>query len=665
MPPIFPYREELQVTNTTQTIAPNTHSIGNQMMSFVGSVTRIISEEGVCIVDSDYMGKDARIPYSPESGVREGGACLIGVFQNVPRIIGALNFGNEEMVSLDPTGGDTGEDFIKVTEATQTGDYEKATGGPIGVRHKDGEKVLACDFSGIRAGIDHSIIFYEANSKVICTDGVATVAADNVINFSKGGQMSIECPEEGSSGSSATGAPLGISSTHTFELNDDHDEFTPIIVEYKGDVEKAMSNDEVTIGKLPSGDGISVSKFVYLFMILNSDVDKFSRNVSTVSHEYVNRKLSVDGGRGEDLTVNEKFKGVAGLSDDDLESFAIKGTIGGDDVAVVYLKGITIDGDIYEFNSGKSIRMHNSDKKSIELGYSKTYNAGRAEHYFQDNVRTIQHPISEDTLIYKEIFGLYINEIKGDTYNHSYRGIVNTLINTETIYEVDPSSDIETFDYVDSPVAVRKFTTFNEMFEENNDLSLDPYKLSFFNTNEKQITFSMNPASNFEYSCNTSNGNNSSVFMYGSGGFVYEAKNGFTNMISRFFHEKSDFNVFEGPSSFEEIIVDGNMFVTATNIILNAEDYIVHDANSFFGAYEESMYASYKKFFYVASEADTIIDSSGRAKEKPMLYMSDSVSYLSGDTTVVYGGDAAYAFAVENAAFGAKVASFFGGCCAC
>jgi len=180
---LFVKKYEQQVTNTTQTIALNNHSLGYPMPSFIGSVNRIIPEEGVCLVDSDYMGKNARIPYDPSSGIREGGACMVGIFQNVPRVIGPLNFGNNEMVIIDPTGGDAPKKvYLKKTDATKTGDYEKATGAATGVMHKDGEKVIACDFSGLRAGIDHAVMFYEANAKFICTDGVASTIAESIVS---------------------------------------------------------------------------------------------------------------------------------------------------------------------------------------------------------------------------------------------------------------------------------------------------------------------------------------------------------------------------------------------------------------------------------------------------------------------------------------------------
>jgi hypothetical protein len=653
---IFVRREELQLTNTTQNIALNSHTQGFQVGSFCGNITKVLAKEAVCLVDSGVMGKNARIRYLPEVGVRKGAACAVSLVQGIPTITAIMNLGNDEMLVCDPLGGEDGDEyFILGTPSGGGSDEENATGDSTGIMHADGEKVLACDFSGVRAGLDHSVLFYEANSKIFCSHKLAAMVANTAYIYAEGGEFRLDEPEDGNS--VATRTPLGKVSLCAFEYGGPQKAFE-VVREYMGDVNNIMKDDEFKIFSLPGTKEIKIEEAVYLFAVIDRNADKYTMDRDIVSHTYINRKLEVNGGGTGSGAMHTEFMTAAKLDPTVLKSSAILGTVGGAKVAITYLKIITLGGDVYEHSAGKSVTVEH-DSKYIAKGRCETYKAGLTTNYFQDTMRNVQYPISEDTIVYNETFGTVIDEKKGLKVEQCYRENIGNYINSQVKYEVDKSSDIETIDYTDSPVIVRKRLTNVTMYEEHDEIDNDAFKLDIVSTDKKNIISGLFSGSGFEFTNYVSGGKKDARFMHGTYGLDYMSKDGYTSMESRIFRKKADYNLYDGVTVFKDLFIDGRLNVVGSDIVFNAEEYLVLTAKNLYTIVDGACYTEYKDYFYVTSNADGVNDD-GVSKQNSVLYLSDFTSYLAGDFSIIYGSDTIYAFAKENGAFGAKTATFYG-----
>jgi hypothetical protein len=445
--------------------------------------------------------------------------------------------------------------------------------------------------------------------------------------------------------------PKGTVSLGANLMTKERDKFTPIVREYVGDVERTMGEEGIVITNLPASDGFSVGTARYLLIVLGEEEDdEYLREVSTVTHDYSNRKLSVSGDSSK-FVYNEKFLKTSGLELDDVKKSTLVASINGNDVPIVYLKGVSYKGEVYEWTAKSNTKITVGRVKDIKLDISRQFDADLCEYYFQDTHRTVEYPISESTVIYSEIFSKIIKEIKGDVIRTYYRRIIDKKIFSFTEYEIDKKSDISTMQYVKSPFSynfhIQKFQTF----DKDSDSSKNPLKLTSFSSGDKFITELFDPSSEAEHMLSIRGRGGKASFIRGSHISISEL-NGPVLIEGTMFIANTKLNVLSGRTTIGELSVDGNLFVSAENIILSAEKSISEIC--------DNRSSTVKGMCYFSSE-DSIIMSVSKDNDSSTLYLSDELGLLISKTAIMYGEDTIYAFAKETGAFGAKKASFFGG----
>jgi len=647
----FLLKTEHKSVNTTQTLFPNTHTQAHQQTSFIVNVVEILREEGICRVKSDSLPDNAKVFYTPESGVREGGAAIVQVSHGVPIITRALDTGTKNKALIDPLSEFFNGEFYRLKEptASDSGDYQSLVHESSGVVHDDSEKVFACDFSGLKAGLISSVMFYEANSKFISTYGQATVAADSISLVSYGGLLGFTEP----SGGEKSGY-VGMSSV---DIDEEDDQVViENTVEYRGNVSKALSDASIEIQGITGNPKSSIYDSVYALIVFGDDIDDFKVETKSASHTYIHRELKVIGGGGSDeRVVHNRLAAEAGINDDSMNYRCIVARVGGEVTPIVYMKYITRNGDVYEFNAGEKILFSEEEKSInvkektvIELGFTRTL--FQTDHFFN------QYPTSESTSFYTEIYGTKIDELKGDHYVHEYRYLNNLYINSSTIYEIDESSSIKTFEYVDSPIKSTANSILFEEFTGNSDIGVSkPVKSAIYsddsgNTAEESVMV----GSGTEFMYSATNGKYTSIVYNGSSGFV-SINDGYDVIQSKILTVDSDFSYFSGTTSMNSLIVDGDIYVSAKNIVFRAKESLYIGGRFVSG--ESDMFSFTFNDNFVVSYSGVDIETD---KQSPILFMSSDTAYIAAEQAVVYGGDTIYGFADNFAAFGADKSIFFG-----
>ncbi len=642
-------------SNTSTTVGSNEPDIPIETGSFVGSVVRIIPEACIAIINSPIMEDNAQVPYYPDCGIRVGAAVEVSVASNIPRISRVIDFGCENTACLDPLGEEKEGDFFstKDSESYSPG-YEKANGAASSIIHKDSEKVLAADFSGFKAAIDHSIMFYEANARVMCADGIAAMYSNNIVLFSESGSLVFDEPEPGET--------IGVHVQTVFEIEgkgNDREAFE-IFKEYKGNVRSGLKEDNITIPKFP-GSIITVSDLVYLMVIIDVDVSKYEQSVSEVTHSYIKRKLEIQGGKSTDVLLNSAFSGKDGLNltEEDMKSRAIVAKKDSVDVAVVYVKGVSRTGDVYEFSAGEACSVH-SEPKNISIKERKDFMMSDYTQSFQGNYSRVQFPIMEDSVIRKEDFGTNIVEIKGIANHNFYKETIFKKINTTTIYEVLPDTDIETMEFKSSPIIVTDTNNMNIIVKKHSDIDKNVMATTNLTNDGVSTVLVLDAENESKVQIVTNKGAENSVLYIGNKGFITETKGVSVHRAKTLYIESGN-NVMRGMLTLlDGINIMGDFFINAENIFMIAKSQFGIIGENVYIDGKKSITAVYKDYFIISSDNEEI-NSEGEPRMASMLWMNKFNTYIQSDGTQIYGKEFINAFGNGNGAFGAETATFFGG----
>ncbi len=644
-------KSDIPRTNSTPTVSTNIPAVPSDGGSFVANCVDVLHDEGVCIVDCPELGEEARVPFSQDVGIRKGSAVHVSVGSNVPRVTRCLNFGNKVACVFDPASTDV-NNFFKTVEATSTGGSEKAVAAPAMISLEDSEKAFVCDFSGIKAGKVHSILFYGPNSRIICEEGKASVLSDEVLIMSLAGSVLFTPPLDK--------GDIGFVSEKIHKLDEERENAFEIIREYRGDVAAAMGLDEFTIDGFPGAEKLNISSIASLFVILDEDVAKYKRDSKIVSNEYINRELKVP--EGSNTATNKKLAGRSKMPTDFFDSYAISGKSGSMDVAIVYLKAISYNGDVYEFNAGERTEIK-TENRNIYIGKNSDINFGEYEKLFQNDYSSIQYPASEGTIIRTENYAQIITDIKGEQIKNSYKEVKEKKINTRTEYEIDTASGIETKEVRESPVTETVSQTTSLRMEKHKDAtSSEVHSNEHFTNGDDKMSIIRNPKSSSALIMSVSNGQNNDNFNFGNSGLSVSVKDGNIMMETKALNVKSKQSVFSGKTLFSDgIFVKGDFVIEAKNIFMRASAAFFVDCENFIVDSKHEVYIQYDDYFFISSTREEV-DSENKPRHNSYIYLNPFDIYLDGETTQMHAAKSVNAFSDEYGYFGAaKRATFYKG----
>ena len=648
---------DLPINNQVQTVGANSPIPVGDPTSYVAFVEEVYHEEGLARVTGGAGGKDSIVPYLPEVGIRKGGLVGVALFSNIPRIVAVIDPGNTATTVFDPIGKlrDDDEDdiFYKIVKAQERYGHEALTGYSTIVAHEDSEKVFACDFSGLKAGIDHAVLFYGENSRIVASERMMSIYSPSIVLLSMVGEHT-EIEPEG-------GEEIGVKKDSVFKIVGESDEgyteVKEVIIEYKGGVKKGMVDDKITIKQIPGGT-LTVTDPVYMMIVIDPDTEKYKIDATEVSHTYINRELNIDGATG-DVTINTGVKNSGGMRIDkrDFEYNAIIVDHDGVEKAVTYMKVIGIGGDVFEFSSGKRTEI-TSEAVKLNTKKSTSIYLGNTTEYFQKNKRTVQFPVVKNTVIQMEHFGSDILSSKGDAIYKFYRHGIFTYLNTYSVHEVDQQSGIKTVEYVSSPVVYKDGTFEAVTLSKNSKLDGVSVRLSHSLSIENVSTsISMEPG---RLVTELRSGSKSADMMLSPDLYLVKTSGQLYLGGERFMLDTKGNAVNGLLTLFDGLHVEGDFFISAKSIFMSAKEFIGLDASSVFVKSSKTIYMQYKDAFGVFSDNHEL-DAERKNKVPAMIWMNKFNSYIQSDGTQVYGRKFLYSFSSGNAAFGGKPAVFFGG----
>lgn len=630
-----------------------TRDLGNT----IGYCTKVYPELLMAEVESPAIGKRI-LPYTPESGIRKGSTVLITVASNIPRITDKIYFGYspEKTVILDIDAGRAGAEKKFIYKNTTSPDWDKDKDGehvahhPAIVKHEPGEKVYNVDFAGLKIGFTKVSLFYHPQARIELFKHTVEMIAISTSMISKAGVKRFIFDE-------ATRE-----AGYSVEKNTDkkNGEYFDTLREYRGNVKKALSDDDVEIhGYTPDDAEKIVNDAVLLTIVLDYTHEKYERPVSSVSHEYKNRELKVIGGDSDDTRLHSKLKGKAKIGASFEKSRAIFAKVAGEDFPVVYLKAVSKTGDVYEFNAGSNIRVSMGDTYSLNAGEkSDSYFIGNKNDYIQEGVNLSHYPVSEKASSKYEYFGTNIVDYKGDVISSHHRKLIEKKIFTHTEYEVDKKANIETLQKIISPVIVETIQTRNTSFKKiDNSIGNEPSDRKVIIDNNRKTDIISDAGGSPFVVLHTNKAHSSELALRSK--TISMTTPDQIILKSKLSLNESNSILMNGRFMLDgEMSVIGNLFITADNIVFNAKDYFVVAAESSIFQIEKSIGFTFAESLYMQNTGTSVGDDKDHIKSA--FSISETSLTAQADSVNIYASKDLIAVANKRAMYGAERASIFG-----
>ncbi len=593
------------------------------------------------------------LPYTPESGIRKGTTVLIQIASGVPRITTKLYFGfrPESIAIMDVDFSKNKRDAIYKNASTpgwSESEGEHYGHMPVIIKHEPGEKIYNVDFQGLKIGYTKVTLFYHPSSRIELYKGHVDIIGINSSTITKAGSKRYVFDNK-------TKEPgYVVEKTTTKE----DDIYFDALREYRGNVSKAMSDDELVISAAYPSDASSIiASAIYMMVVLDKDSESHKRDMTTVDHTYKNRKLSIVGSSGDEM-LHKKIKSKTSIPDDFLKTKAITATLSGKDISVTYIKAISVNGDVYEFNSGKKILMSSGDTKKIHGGKKNSeFSFGDVDKYTQRNISSKHYPVSEESINTEEYFGTKIVNNKGDVVQKNYRREINTKIFSKTTYEVDNKSDIETMETKNSPIIQNQSQYIHTEYKKAKNVNR-PIQNSSVMTDKGTTVRTISDMNSTPFSVVKNKSGNRTEITLTDSGFQLETKNTMMFKSKGSMLIDTPYTTSTGLLSLENgLYVKGDFYLNADNIIMDAKKYfVVVSENSLFSI-DENINFIFGDSFTAQSSS---ISAPGEDSIQTGLQLTKDSAGMQASKVNIFGVESLNASAVKYASYGAKKADYGG-----
>lgn len=607
-------------------------------------------------------------PYTPDSGIRAGTTVIITISGNTAKITDKLRnlVTPSKAVIIDfDAKQDEKKKFIRPLDSSPDWSDklgEKMASQPVIVKHEEGEKIFHVDFAGLKVGYKKVVLFYHTHARIELMKHVVEIIGVSTNILSKAGTKKFVFDDKT--------RESGYILENVYESKDE--EYFHFIREYKGNVKKAMSDDKVSFDDVtPKKASSVIQNAVYLFFVIDTeDSDDYDKDAEEVKHTYKNRKLKVESGANSNsLSIHSKIKSKAEISDDFMESKAIKVKIDSEDYKVTYLKAIDVKGNVFEHFAGDRIQTIRGDYYSLRAGDDdSTYHLMDKKEYVQKNVRELHYPVDEKSSHEYEYFGNIIERFKGDYRGKFFRYNMTNFIFTYFEYEVDDKSGIDTMEMIKSPKMVEerqnRITEFKKTDIYNKDKNISDLK-TIEGEGGGKTTLIMD-AKKTPFSLTYTSKDANTKIIATDQAITMQSKESMNFKTKNMLIDVEMLTITGIVSITKGLFVDSTFFVEAKNIAMTAKETFVITSKNYVANADEYMSFSFADGLSM-SGSKSVKRANGKGSGiTPMLQLSPSGASMIGENVTVFGGQSLSAIAQKTAAYGAESASIFGlGCDIC
>ena len=633
--------------NSAEMIGKKTASVPTDSSSAIGVVREVWPDFLMAKVESYQIGTRI-IPYLPETGIRKGSTVAISIFTNIPRITHKLFFGfkpdKTAVMNFDITKDSENKKYVYPQGEAPEWDLKEAAHlayEPVIIKHEEGEKVYHVDFGGLKIGFKSVTLFYHPHARIELYKHTVDIIGISAAIKTKAGFCKYVFDE--------SDKKSGYIVSTTTEYEDE--EYFDFMREYKGNVSDALDEDKIEITQIPGATPDIITDSIYCMIIFDTELDFYENDSTTATHIYKNRHLSVEGG-GDENVFHKKLMENAGIEEDSIEHSSGVAKIEDTEVAITYVKAISKEGDIFEFNAGEKTTV-STERKSIVMKEENTYVFGSSGYFLQEDYVFQQFPTKEETSYKYEYFGSSIREVKGDYIEKFFREYSCNKIKSTTTHDVDKESGIDTIEKIESPIVVKDLRNVKNNFSDDIDeLDIEVEEITTIKNEIKETIIRLSTGEDAVV-MTSSDREKECLMRLGVTDFTFKTENTMVFKSKKSIIFDSDKEVFVGKAEFRDgIYVDGDFIVNAENIYMTSEGNIAFTAKNIYSIADDSILAYFEKDFTALCLNTPIEDN------KPVVgtyfSMSDKSSQLVAQHVQIYGGKDIAAVAEKSASYGAE-----------
>lgn len=574
-------------------------------------------------------------PYLSSSGIRVGDVVSVSISNGIPVATRHISFGfspkNIIVCNLEPKDDEKNLDILDKETPWSKDDGEPIGFEPIYIKHKEGEKVFNVNTNGLLLGYSDTTLFATPFSKLKLTRDDAILSSSDINIVSKASNR-VSRDIKGKKYVSDT----------TYKNTADGGIFG-VVHKLSGDIYTATQSlgiNSITIMGIP----LTFANFISLEVILDENLEEYKTSTTFVSHSYVNRKVKIHGNKRATRVVNQYLKGEVGIGDKGEYRSGIA-TIGEEVYPVVYVRGISKKGDIYEFSAGEK-HIVTTEESIIRLGDRKEVSLGHSTIKHQRGEIKQHFPISENDASSLEYYGSTTHMYKGKVFSSIDDRSHNVRINETCIFEEDKESGIPTNYTVISPKIVTSTVDYSVLPSSEYSSDFSP-KLFFSSTGETQDILSITPNGRGLMFDSIDKDKKTSLVV--SSNYAEVVTSGQMRIKGKTLAVDNELSVFNGVVMLNEGLRAKKIFELETdNIILNAKENFYMKAKIFNATFDTGVISYLDRLVWYATEGE-INKESKLQKQGSIIEMLPSSIILSSEQSTLYGKETVVV-AAENRA---------------
>ena len=586
--------------------------------------------------------------YPPEVNFLEGDTVEILISMGIPSIHRKVSYGFEngkalylDIYSKDKRIGTVDEEHDVPQEV------EKLSLNEVSYVSDVPHKVFALGLNGLDVRYESATLFSHSGTKVEVSRNKVAFIARNFQSIAPGGQDVLF---------DNNGSPFR---TRTTTQKDDEGNMAPLWQELTGDIRSALKGIGISNIAIPSKI-FNIDKAIKVDVLFGDDISKYELNPKTVSHTYINRKLSVSNeASGEDIVVNKALLPTLGFSLDSIKySCGIAIRNNGKEIPVLYIKAIMMSGDTVEYSAGVKEEVNVTSSK-VTLLEDKAITLGKKTEIMQKGKTTLEYPVSTKSKIFSDVYSSSILLNKGDMTIMNYRPIKESRIQASVDYQVDQESEIKTYLQESVPVRVTTVVDDTLVLKKHKDLKNTEVKYSVVGQDAgDSLYFAMDlKKSTFIYKGESSAGD-SSLFIspaYGkletSGALYFKTKSAIID---------AETIINKGLAVFKKgLYSDGKFTVQSDDIFLVAANTLQLGGNNVYTVAKNNIMSIYEKTCSISSSKRVVLEDRTTAVPGTLI-MGETDVRFQGEKVLGYGASSIVMVAKLNATFGAEKTVLYG-----
>lgn len=621
----------------------------NTSNSTVGICEKKYRYRGIARVLTKTHG-DIFCQYTSDIVFAEGDMVEVSISMGIPSLIKKLSFGydNGKSMYLDIYAKKDRVGAVDEEHESPDG-VEQVSMNEVSYIADVPHRVFGLGMNGIDVRYECATLFSHSATKFEASKGKAAIVARNHHYVAPGGQDLLVDND---------GSPFR---ARTTAKKSQEGNMLPLWQELSGDVKKALENMGILSISIPS-KSFKLDELVKLDILFGDeeDLEKYALKIETVSHTYINRKLSIsDEFSGDEIVVNKALLPSLGFPIESLKySCGIANGADGKQTPILYIKAIMATGDIVEYSAGVKEEVTMSSLK-IDLLERKVVSLGKNIEVFQSGKTILEYPISTSSRLFTDRYSPSIELNRGDKTIVNYRPIKERKIQHETEYEVDLKSGISTHLYVNVPVRVTTVVNDMLLLQKHKDLENQTvnYAISGKDGGDS-LYFNMDlKKSIFLYQGNSRAGK-SRLFLSPSYGAIETSDA--LQFKTKSLVLDTEITINKGVAVFEKgLQSSGKFIVQSDDIFLIAANTLQFGGRNIYAMSENNMFILYKQTFSVGC-SEKIIREDKTTSLAPAIILGAVEARIQAEKALVYGASSVVAVAKDNATFGAEKTVLYG-----